>query len=197
MNETRRGCFDGALGKAPFALRQHFLRRPRVGFRGADLVGARRHLRRRHAGFELLDARVVALELRAGVIEHGAAHEPAREELLLARNVRGRELTHRARLLQLLRHHLDFGGTLAGAQVREARLGTAQALVGFAAGRGLVLVLEREQRLRRRNLIASLDGELLQRAGERRRDADIFPFDVALQRSRRFPAARGKKDERG
>jgi len=140
---------------------------------------------------------VLALELRARVVEHRAAHESARVELLLAGDVRARELAHRARLLQLLRRRLDLGGTLAALQVRKARFGRAQTLFGFAARRGFVLVLEREQRLCRRDLVAALDRELLQRAGERRRDADIFAFDVALQRPRGFPPAPGNQDQRG
>jgi hypothetical protein len=107
----------------------------------------RRHLRRGQCGFELFHVGVFALELRPCVVDHRTAHEPAGEELLLAPDVRARELAHRAGLLQLLRGGLDLGRALADLQVRKARLGGAQSFLGFAAGGRLVLVLEREDRL--------------------------------------------------
>jgi len=140
---------------------------------------------------------IFALELCTGVVEHGAAHESAREELLLALHVRRRELAHRARLLELLGGRLDLGRPLAGLQVRKARVGRTQTLFGFAAGGGLVLVLEREQRRGSRDLVAALHRKLLQRSGEWRRDADVFPFDVSLQRPWTFRPARGNQQQRG
>jgi hypothetical protein len=74
---------------------------------------------------------VLALELRPCVVDHRTAHEPAGEELLLAPDVRARELAHRAGLLQLLRGGLDLGRALADLQVRKARLGGAQSFLGF------------------------------------------------------------------
>ncbi len=197
VHESRRGRRDDALRQSPCALRDHLAGRPGIGLGGADLVGARRHLRRRHDGLELLDAGFVASGLRPGVVESGAADEAAGEELLLALHVRRRQLAHRARLLQLLGGGLDFGRPLAAAQVGEARLGRREPLPGLAARGGLVLPLQREQRRPGGDLIATLHRKLGERAGERRRDAHVFAFDVSLQRPRAIRPAAGDDQDRG
>jgi len=104
---------------------------------------------------------------------------------------------HRARLLQLLGGGLDFGRPLAAAQIGQARLGRRQALPGLAARGGLVLPLQREQRRAGGNRIAALYRKLGERAGERRRDAHIFAFDISLQRPRAIRSAARDDQDRG
>jgi hypothetical protein len=76
---------------------------------------------------------------------HRLAHEAAREELLLARHVRERELAHRARLLQLLGAVSISGRPLAALQVGERAPRPRAAAPRLRGAPRLVLPLEREQ----------------------------------------------------
>ena len=154
-------------------------------------------LRGRHRCFEFFDTRVVTLDLRARIVERGAADKTAREQLLLAFHVRGGQFAHGARLLQLFVDGLDLRRSLTALEVVETRFRGAQLILGLAPCRGLVFPLERKQGGRQRDIIAALGSELLESAGERRCNTHILTLDVALERTFSRGRASCQENSRG
>ncbi len=185
---------DCALGQMPIALCQRLARRLGVRLRGANLVGTSGQVGRLHRRPELGHGRVVALQLRARVVEGRVAYEARSKQRFLALEIGGRKLPRGLRLTQLFGDGFDFRRSLPRLQVFEPRLRTTQLLLCLPSRGDLVLAFEREQRRTRGYLVAALHRELLQDTGELRPDADIFAFDIALQRPLPLRAARGKRD---
>ena len=126
--------------------------------------------------------RGVVAQPRACIIEGRFADKTRLGERLLPLQIGRRQIASRLSLAQLLSHSLDFDGSLAGLQVGESRLGGLQLLFRLTARCQLILALEHEQRSTLGNLRASLHRKLLKGSSERRCDANVFAFDIPLQR---------------
>jgi hypothetical protein len=113
----------------------------------------------------------------------------------VASELRGALLLVHLRLRKLGARDVLLGRPATLLQVRELRFGNLD-LFGSLALRGrLAHRFERVQPRADGHLVAALDGERIDAAGERRRDIDEFAFDVTLVSGWRLARACGKRND--
>src|SRR5262249_28069845 len=106
-----------------------------------------------------------------------------------------------ARLRELRFGDVKLRVALAGAQVRELRLRGLQLLLRLLARRGLLVVLELEERGLGFHRLPALHQQPLQPPADRRGEVDVLALDVALEVGGLLPGAGAEegreKRERG
>ena len=127
-------------------------------FGGADLAGAAGELCREDRALRLLEAGLVAVERRLGVVELRLRGDAALEQRLLALMLVPRELGLRLRPLLLGAQHGDLLRPLhRRLEVRELRFGLAQPRLGLVLLRDLHRRFEPEQELALAGVVAGLE----------------------------------------
>ena len=197
MDEPRGRRRNGALRETPVRLRERIARGARVGLGGADLVAARRQLRRGHRCLQC----PTCASSRFSCVRASSSAAVLTKPLACSCCCRRRFAAESSRAAIACRSCSATVSTshrsLAGPEVREPGLGRLQLLLGLPARRDFVLLLQREHRRARRDGVATFHVSLGERAGERRSDAHVLAFDVAVQRPVRRRSAAGREQRRG
>jgi hypothetical protein len=131
----------------------------------------------------------------ARFVEPFLRDEVLRDELLGAPQLRLRKFQRRLRLIELRFDRGDLRRTPPLLKVRELRFRRPQPLFGFAPCRRFVLAFEREERRTGVYFVASPHMQPFEPPGERRRDAHVLAFGIALEDFLGVLAAAGQHEE--